>query len=345
MHVCTDKSITMLSHSSCKLLNAKRFLLTYNDVEEKIPSALDLSEHLINLTSEKMEFVVVSEETAPTTGMKHYHALVILKDNLYSRKLDYFDYLMIHPNIEAVRGNAQKAYEYVIKDGKYWQSDLNYFKVDYGKKNKERIKRNKLLMNGDIFEEYEKGNIGPIDLIRAAKIRAIKVQLEPTMIKRTPPLIMWFYGNTGSGKTRKAVEIAEQLKARIWISNDSLKWFDGYCGQEVAVFDDLRRDILPTWAFLLRLLDRYPLIVQIKGGFVKWEPKIIIITCPVPPEECFKWYNKQGEEQQWDRQEQLNRRLTWEEKEQTYEFPLSLGDREEMELTIENWKTKQADEN
>ena len=114
---------------------------------------------------------------------------------------------------------------------------------------------------------------------------------------------------------------------------------------KIAVFDDLRRDILPTWAFLLRLLDRYPLIVQIKGGFVKWEPKIIIITCPVQPEECFKWYNKNGEEQQWDRQEQLNRRLTWEEVEQIYEFPLSLGDQEEINLTIENWKAKQADNN
>lgn len=35
-------------------------------------------------------------------------------------------------------------------------------------------------------------------------------------------------------------------------------WFDGYCGQEVVVFDDFR----PWWCrfdYLLRLLDRYPM--------------------------------------------------------------------------------------
>lgn len=54
-------------------------------------------------------------------------------------------------------------------------------------------------------------------------------------------------------------------------------WFDGYMGQEVAVFDDFR----PWWCrfdYLLRLLDRYPMQVPVKGGFVNWIPEIIIIT-------------------------------------------------------------------
>ena len=330
----------MLGHSVCKLINAKRFMLTYNDPMEVIDH-LDLCEHLTELLSENLEFLVVSKEKAPTTQMVHYHALLIAKEKIYKRDINFFDYKEIHPNIESVKGNPKKAYEYVIKDGNYWQSSLNYFKDVNEERIKERIKKNRLLLEGDVMEEFENGKIGAIDLIRASKIRTIKVQLNCNMNKRQAPLIMWFYGATGSGKTRKALEMAEELKLRLWISNDSLKWFDGYCGQEIAVLDDLRKDILPTWAFLLRLLDRYPLIVQIKGGFVKWVPRIIIITCPVAPEECFSWFNKNGEQQQWDRQEQLNRRLTWEEVEQIYEFPLSLGDQEEINLTIENWKLKE----
>ena len=278
---------------------------------------LDLCEHLTELLSENIEFLVVSKEKAPTTQMVHYHALLIAKEKIYKRDINFIDYKEIHPNIESVKGNPKKAYEYVIKDGNYWQSSLNYFKDVNEERLKERIEKNRLLLEGDVMEEFEE---------------------EISVLKK----------NITNSRTRKRKEEeerlakeAEELKLRLWISNDSLKWFDGYCGQEIAVLDDLRKDILPTWAFLLRLLDRYPLIVQIKGGFVKWVPRIIIITCPVAPEECFSWFNKNGEQQQWDRQEQLNRRLTWEEVEQIYEFPLSLGDQEEITLTIENWKIKE----
>lgn len=54
-------------------------------------------------------------------------------------------------------------------------------------------------------------------------------------------------------------------------------WFDGYLGESVAVFDDFR----PWWCrfdYLLALLDRYPIRVPVKGGFVNWIPEIIIIT-------------------------------------------------------------------
>ena len=341
MHECTDVFYTMLSHTSRALLNAKRFLLTYDDPKDQIKIGLNLAEFLTDLMADRMEFIVVGKEAAPTTGLIHYHALVIFKTNFYKRDIHYFDFNNIHPNIEPVKGSAEKAYEYVIKNGDFWQSSLNYFTQKESQAIQERIKKNKLLLTGDILKEFEDGKISSVDLIRASKIRSIKVQLDSNMNKRQAPLVMWFYGATGSGKTRKALEIAEELKLRIWISNDNLKWFDGYCGQEVAVLDDIRKDILPTWAFLLRILDRYPLIVQIKGGFVRWVPRIIMITCPVPPEDCFKWYNKNGEEQQWDRQDQLERRLTWEGVEQIYEFPLSLGDLEQMQLTLENWRLKE----
>lgn len=45
------------------------------------------------------------------------------------------------------------------------------------------------------------------------------------------------------------------------------------------VFDDFR----PWWcqfSYLLRLLDRYPIRVQVKGGYVNFVPEEIIITTP-----------------------------------------------------------------
>ena len=328
-----------------KPISGKNFLLTYNDPEDVIGMHIDLAEHLTNTFEEDLDFIAVGKETAPTTGTIHYHAILLLKNRLFTRNNAVFDYKSIHPNYQTIRNNIRKTYLYVIKGGNYTQSDLKRFELEDEKKGRERREKNKLLMNGDILKAYEEGEIGPIEFIRAQKIRSIKIQIEPTMIKRDAPLVIWFYGKTGTGKTRKTMEIAEELNLKTWMSSDSLKWFDGYCNQELAIIDDLRKEILPNWAFLLRLLDRYALIVQIKGGFTRWNPKIIIITSPVEPHECFSWYNRQGEQQAWDSEEQLERRLTWEGAVQIYEFPLSLGDQEALEETIEMWKVKEGRSN
>ncbi len=39
--------------------------------------------------------------------------------------------------------------------------------------------------------------------------------------------------------------------------------------------------------YLLKLLDRYPFRVEVKGGFRQFRSDLIIITCPKPPEECY----------------------------------------------------------
>jgi len=107
---------------------------------------------------------------------------------------------------------------------------------------------------------------------------------------KVPPVVYWFHGPTGSGKTRKAIEIGEAAGS-YWISNRDLQWFDGYCGQKVAIIDDFRRDFC-TFHYLLRLLDRYNLDVPIKGAESRWMPEVIIITCPVAADEL--WLNEDG---------------------------------------------------
>lgn len=96
-----------------------------------------------------------------------------------------------------------------------------------------------------------------------------------------PPLVFWIYGATGTGKTREAFSISKQLSGPedIWISCGGLRWFDGYDGQTCAIFDDFRSKGV-KFDFLLRLLDRYPMQVEFKGGFVNWNPKYIFITTP-----------------------------------------------------------------
>lgn len=108
------------------------------------------------------------------------------------------------------------------------------------------------------------------------------------MTRKAPPVIYWFYGATGTGKTRLAYEWTLAHDKSYWISHTDLKWFDGYTGQEVAILDDFRVDNAHTFAQLLRLFDRYTVDVPVKGGYETWLPETIFVTSPQSPYLMFQ---------------------------------------------------------
>lgn len=99
-----------------------------------------------------------------------------------------------------------------------------------------------------------------------------------------PPRVYWFYGSTGSGKTLAVFQEADAQE--VYSKPGGNDWWDGYTGQPVTLLDDYRGNWFP-FSNLLRLLDRYPLQVPIKGGYVNFNSPIIYITCPVRPETLY----------------------------------------------------------
>lgn len=66
-------------------------------------------------------------------------------------------------------------------------------------------------------------------------------------------------------------------------------WYDGYYGQPVALIDEFAgKASRIALAQLLRILDRYPIRVPFKGGFIPFIPKKIYITSNVHPSQ---WYD------------------------------------------------------
>lgn len=81
-------------------------------------------------------------------------------------------------------------------------------------------------------------------------------------------------GNTGTGKSR----LVHSVSGDLWCATDcSGKWFDGYKGEADVLFDDFDGDA-SLLTFFLKLCDRYPMQVPVKGGFVDWLPKRIFFT-------------------------------------------------------------------
>jgi len=100
------------------------------------------------------------------------------------------------------------------------------------------------------------------------------------------PLVYVWTGPSGTGKTKAAYDLAESSKYQIW-SYLGKGWFDGYEGQEIALFDEFDGSDL-SFDLWKKICDRYPIRVPIKGSSVNWAPKIIIFTSNIPPKEWFQ---------------------------------------------------------
>jgi len=95
--------------------------------------------------------------------------------------------------------------------------------------------------------------------------------------------VHWYHGSTGTGKSRQAFE---ENEGAYWKDMSNGQWWDGYEQQECVVFDDMRKD---TFKFheLLRLFDRYPLRIQVKGGYREFNSKKIIVTSCTTPDDMY----------------------------------------------------------
>lgn len=96
-------------------------------------------------------------------------------------------------------------------------------------------------------------------------------------------------GPPGCGKTSWAH--AEFPGAYFWSPSGQGNhvWWDGYNGESTIIIDDFEPAALPYEVFV-RLLDRYPLMLGVKGGTVPCEATTIVLTSNTLPH---MWYTKQ----------------------------------------------------
>ena len=128
----------------------------------------------------------------------------------------------------------------------------------------------------DVFEANPEG------FLKYSKgVNAIRGLVNPRRSEKTR--VVWFYGPTGTGKSRVANEIAPTA---YWKAGGT-KWWCGYQGDLSVIIDDYRRDLC-TFHQLLTLLDRYPCLVENKGGSAQFVSNLVIITSPKSPEDTWE---------------------------------------------------------
>lgn len=96
------------------------------------------------------------------------------------------------------------------------------------------------------------------------------------------PEVTWIHGPSGVGKSRLANQMADEAGDWFLKKSSNGKWFSGYDGHSTLWLDDVKSDFfgqgVDTYAYLLDILDRYPCVLETKGGQRQLLAQKIIVT-------------------------------------------------------------------
>ncbi len=239
--------------------------------------------------SRGIAYHICGKELCPSSGNRHLQGYAHFKNAKSREQFQKWTKGGKH-YCEPVRGNDLHNQKYCSKDG-------DFFEIG---EPTQQGKRNDITRTQEILEDG--ANMREI-IIHATSNQSIQyaqkwlTYLEPK--RNFPCEVEWFWGDSGSGKSYRA---GKENPNAYWCTKDS-KWWDGYDGHDTIVIDDMRGDWCKFHEFL-RIADRHPYRVEVKGGYRQLLAKKIIVTTCKSPEEM--WYGSMYGENI----KQLNRRLT-----------------------------------
>jgi len=228
----------------------------------------------------KMKYLIIGKETCPSTNRKHWQGYVEFKNpyTLNSIKKLFKDD-KIH--VEARKGSARQASDYCKKEGNFKEygtiskqgerTDLDRLKDEILT---EGLKVDDIVIdNPTMYHQYGR----TLHKIEDLKMRKI-FRTEQTKG-------IWYWGETGVGKSHKAFEGYTPDTHYVWQYEQS-GWQDGYCQQETVIMNEFRGQV--KYSELLELLDKWPYSVKRRHREpMPFTSKLIIITSSMHPKDIY----------------------------------------------------------
>lgn len=115
--------------------------------------------------------------------------------------------------------------------------------------------------------------------------------IRPERSDDNPLRVTLHYGPTGLGKTRTVMD-QYAGNDEFWTSPlaNTIQWYDTYDGHKFVLLDDFTgASSHMALCTLLRLLDRYAVLVPVKGSHTWWLPSEIYLTTNILPKDWYKW--------------------------------------------------------
>lgn len=280
----------ILRHRPLKIMVvcSKHWVFTLNNYTDAEEQALeDLAE------LDVCEYIVFGKEVGDS-GTPHLQGYVIFDKRISASTAK--NLISTRAHVEKKKGTPEQAANYCKKDGEF---------KEFGSRATKQGRRSDLdelydcVANGATKEEIRTQFKGTYVRYKRSIDTIITEINEKPRDRTNAPVVRVYWGLTGTGKTKSVFD--EHDEESIYMHPGD-RWFDGYNQHEVALFDDFDGGYFKL-SYFLKLLDRYPMRVPVKGGFVQWAPKFIYITSNKEPKN---WYPNAYEEHQ----NALMRRLT-----------------------------------
>ena len=135
---------------------------------------------------------------------------------------------------------------------------------------------------------------------------------EEMRTKNEPVIIIWLYGEAGTGKTRIAKEYAKNYSEDFYLSGSSRDPFQKYDGETVVILDELRPNAF-DYSDLLKMLDPYNDQAMASSRYFDkpLTSNVFIITTPYSPKGFYdEIKNRKLINSKIDSFKQLARRIT-----------------------------------
>lgn len=247
-------------------------------------------EFSILLTRPDFSYILIGKEVAPTTGLPHLQGYAEYPNSRSFNTVRRHFFGRAH--LEPRRGTQAQAIDYCKKDGDWKEAGQ---KAEQGKRIDVAGMMDLIHSGAGKLECWETYPMLMMHYSRAwTEFREL---IAPERDVSAVQDVRLYWGATGLGKTRAAVEEFPDISFHL-----QGKWYDTYYHGRAYLFDDFD-PVEVSIGQLLRVLDRYKISVEVKGGSIRWNPPVIIVTSNDPLES---WYPDVSQA----RRDALRRRFT-----------------------------------
>jgi len=220
-----------------------------------------------NLFNTAVEYGCVGKEVGKEKGTPHLQGYCRLKSPW---SLAVMKKHLVRAKLIVANGGDMANQVYSSKESLWLETGTP---SEQGKRNDihdiAQLIKNKEITLEDLMFEY------PLQYVKYS--RSFEKMFNAVMEPRSElPEVHWRYGSAGTGKTRYCID-----KHPSHYIKDNTSWWDGYIQQEAIIIDDFDDNI--PYRTLLRILDRYKYLGQVKGSYVQINSPYIYITSEHPP--------------------------------------------------------------
>lgn len=224
----------------------RRWVFTWYDAEDpEVPPEYQ---------EEWMSYLLCGLETCPTTGRKHWQGYLELGRKSTLAGLKARGGLWATCHLEQAQGSWEDQLEYCSKESEPFEWGTP---MQPGKRTDLRALCAGVLQGSFSVTDVLRENPSAIHTYGRTLIMAEEAyQATLTRGAWAPPTVYWYWGPTGLGKTRKAMQEASTQSGGLYLHRWSDgHWWDKYHMEENVVLDEFRGQL--PFAELLGLLDGY----------------------------------------------------------------------------------------